>query len=1085
MQPIAAGVTSLEIEEGRVSVFYAPDQPEALTLTAVDGTLFAPPHSNSYRFNGRVSQKSQHFDIKFLAAAAAGGSGVKLTGSVLDLASKTVFQADGVLGAGNAPAFEGAVAFTAPQAAALAGAPFEVQVKARANINPAGLALSDLVLTMDPENRPQILIGSANAAFAAKTADIAFHARSLDADGLLAGGNGLTSSAAAPAGWGNIRAVADRLLWLYPDFGLRLSFAADQVQLRGELIEGVKVEGARNGQRWVFDGAQAALPGETAIKLAGAFAKVAGKSELTALASLEGKNLGRLNRWIAPPAANARPAPARAFTLKGLLTLSDEVTAFTNVAGDVDGTPFTANLRLDKAPIRKLQVSLAGDSFDLSSLETGQSGADALSAESAKAAWQAGLAQLAPVLGDDPASFDMADVDVSAGSIKTSFIEARNVAIQLKFNRDLLTVTKLSAETADGLSLRGEGVVPLRGAGQGRFDGRVEARSAPAVLKVAALAGYDADSLSGRRAEDFAPALLSINYGAEAQAANATAQVNGNLGAARVDGRVQLKGGLADWRTGRLSVLLGVSAIDGDKLVALLFPRAVFTAAALATPGNISIRADGTSERLDTSASIKAAALQAQIDGTAEIKAGSLAFNGKALASSPAPEQFLPPVLLALLGGERQGNLRVETNLAFGPGHIDAAKLKAESAKNLVTGRLAIGTADRSTHVDADLKADQLSLPVIMGYVLTQPPPDRFPLVTAANGAAPSQGIWSDRPFALSTFQDTTAKIMLAAKTMKLGDAFVVTDAQLAARLENSRLDVEKLEGKAMGGELAASLNLNARGGAVSADARIFLSNADLSALPSSGSPPIVTGRASLSLRASGQGLSPRGLLPVLQGRGSIALSDGQLSKFSPRGVQKSAEDMLAAQQPLNEDAIKKKVLEASQSGDFKFHHLTIPVTIRDGMLEIRRASFRNREGTVRMEAYLDLSTMQADSTWQAGVSSDRRAKWPPVKVQLSGPLRELGGRPRTLAAEDFVRAVLIGKMEGDITRLESLNKAPQAAATPSWPAKQEPAPKPARRKRDQENPPAAQAGAAAGAPSEFEKRMRDALQSKPRPDGP
>ncbi len=121
-------------------------------------------------------------------------------------------------------------------------------------------------------------------------------------------------------------------------------------------------------------------------------------------------------------------------------------------------------------------------------------------------------------------------------------------------------------------------------------------------------------------------------------------------------------------------------------------------------------------------------------------------------------------------------------------------------------------------------------------------------------------------------------------------------------------------------------------------------------------------------------------------------------------------------------------------------------------MLEIPRASFRsrdNKDGTVRMEAYLDLSTMQADTTWQAGVSSDRRAKWPPVKVQMAGPLRELGGRPRALSAEDFGRTILVRKMEGDMTRLESLNK-PQAGA-PTWATKQEAAPPlpPTRRKPD------------------------------------
>ncbi len=1064
--PMAAEVTSLEIEGGRISVYPDAGKPEAVILTGVDGTLAAPQRGNAYRFAGRVSQKNQRFDVKF--SAAAQGSGVKLAGSAIELGSKASIQADGVLNTSDAPVFVGTLAAMAPQT--LVGAPFDIQAKAAAKLNRTGLALSDLVMTMDPGNRPQILTGSANVSFTPGTADITLKALSLDADALLSGGGGPWAPVTA-GGWDTFRSAAEQLLWLYPDFGVHLSLASDQIQLRGELIEGAKAEGQRAAQRWLFEDAQATLPGETAIRLTGALKKTAGKPELLARVAVDGKNLGRLNRWIAPAAAKAKIGPARVFTAGGLLTLSDDVTAFTDLKGNVDGAPFTASLRLDKTPARKLKVSLAGDKFDLTSLEAGQTGADALSSESVKTAWQAALAQLTPLLGEDPANFATADVDVSAGSIRTSVIEAKNVAVQLKYDQDLLTVTKLSAETADGLSLRGEGVVPMRSAAQGRFDGRLEASSPQAVLRAAALAGYNADSILGRRAEELAPASLAIDYSADGQASGATAQLSGNLGAARLDGRVQLKGSLAEWRAGQFSGQVALSAADGDKLVALLSPKAGAGAGASASPGAITISASGTPDRLDTSATIKAPSLQAQIDGAAEFKQ-SLFFSGKALASSPTPEQFLPPAALALLGGDRQTSLRVEADIGYGSGHLDAARLKAESPRNVVSGHLAIGVADRLTEVDADLRADQFSLPSILGYLLAPQPSDRVTLALSTVIPAQSQDIWSDRPFALNVFQDTAAKVALSAKTMRLTDTLALSDAQMAATLDDGRLAVQKLEGKAFGGDLSASLSLDGHASAVGASAIVSLSKADLSALPANGSPAIATGKASLSLRATGQGLSPHGIVSVLMGRGSIALSDGQLAKFSPAAVQKSAEALLAGQLPLTEDAVKKKALDAVQSADFKFRHLKIPLTIHEGTLEVRRASFRGRDSTVRMEAYLDLSKMQADTTWQAGVSSDRRIKWPPVKVQMSGPLRELGAKPRVLSAEDFVRAVLVRKMEGDITRLEGLNK-PQAGA-PSWSTKQEPGPSPARRK--QQALPPAQAGAAVSAPSDFEKRMRDAL---------
>ena len=147
------------------------------------------------------------------------------------------------------------------------------------------------------------------------------------------------------------------------------------------------------------------------------------------------------------------------------------------------------------------------------------------------------------------------------------------------------------------------------------------------------------------------------------------------------------------------------------------------------------------------------------------------------------------------------------------------------------------------------------------------------------------------------------------------------------------------------------------------------------------------------------------------------------MSKLTPYAVQARADELLAHNLPLTEDAVTKTVAQAVQSSDFKFRKLAIPVTVADGVLEMRRASFRDGEATVRMEGYIDLNKAQVDSTWQMGVSSDRRQKGPPVKLTLAGPLRELGARPRTPAAEDFVRAILIRKMEGDISKLEGLNK--------------------------------------------------------------
>ena len=1085
---LSAEVKSIEIEAGRISVFSRSRAgAEALALTKISGSVSASPQGGGYRFAGRLTQNGRQYEVK-LSAAPDPEKGVRLAGNAVDTASKASLQADGLLNAAEDPSFEGALALSLPQGAGRL--PFEVQVKSAAKIGFAQAALDDLSLTLDEQNRPQVFAGSAKLDFDAKSASIALQASALDADALASApaGRGAVMGVAAPAEWSRLRSALGTFLWLYPEYALSLSFEAGQIQLKGEPVEGILVHGTRTPQRWFFEQAQAALPGGTSVKLAGTLTGEGSASRLIATAALEGKNLGRLYRWLIPSGPGGTRAPAGPFAVQGSLTLSNEVSAFEGVSGNLDGIPFTASLHFDKAPVRKLQLALAGDNFDLSSVESGQENAAALSPDSFKEVWQGGVAKVAAMLGGDPQGFDTADVDISAGGIKTSTAEAKNVAIHIKFDKDLITVSKLNAETAGGLVLRGEGAVPLRGTGQGRFDGRLEARSPQAIVQFAGLAGAGRGSFE-RRAADMAPAALSISYSNDAAAGTATALLLGNLGPARVECHAQLKGPLSDWRTGQLSTQLKISEPDSNKLVALLFPDAVLAPGASPPPGALAVSLNGVSEQLETSATLTAGVLQVQLDGVTGIKAQSIGFKGKAAASSQTPEQFLPNSLLALLGGEPKANLSLSANLAAAPGRFDADELIAETQKNLVTGHLSIETRGGVTRADANLKADKASLPALLGYFLSGTPADGVALAVPATLGAPPPlpDIWSGRPFSMPAFQETAGKISLVARALKLSDALVLTDAQFHANLDKGRLDIEDLRGKTLGGSFDASVSLTAKGAAVSGEAEISAGGADLALLAAPGTPPVVTGQGSLSLFVSGQGLSPRGLISELQGRGTVRLSGGTLAKMSPAAVQTVAEELLAEQLPLTEGTVTNKVLAAIQTGDFGFRRLKIPVKVADGILEIRRASFRGAEGTVRMEGYADLNKAQVDSTWQMGVSSDRRHKWPPVKILLSGPLRELGARPKTLAGEDFVRAILVRKMEGDINRLESLNKpnaqlpAPpnkSSAAAPGWTATQESAPQKSRRRKSEKVKPEEKPATQAPPARSFEQRMRDALEN-------
>ncbi|KAI96025.1 hypothetical protein T281_02495 [Rhodomicrobium udaipurense JA643] len=1075
--PFTADVRSLEVEGGRFT--FVPEHGAPLTLSGIDGKVTAPTRGAPYRANIKATFDDRRFDLRLMAQLAQ-DAGIKLSGSATDLSSKTVLHADGVLRASFSPTFEGALTLNAPKTAGL-GAPLDVQASARAKVDLDSAALSDLVLTLDGANRPQILAGRAKIPFAGNApAAISLQAKSLDADSLLAKASPAAGWAVTTQKrWDDTRAVADRLLWLYPETPVRLDLAAEHVQLKDDFIDGVKLEGARDGNVWTFSNAGAKLPGDTALAFTGTLARDSGKPELAGRLSVDARHLVRLNRWMAPEAGGKNPL-ARAIAFTGGLKLSENVAALENLTGIIDGSPFTGGVRLDSQPARRLSLTLAGDKFILAGADAAQD-AEAFSTDALKSAWQGTLAQLAPFFGEDLSDIKSGDISLSAGELHASVIHAKNLAAQIRFNPDLVTVTKLSAETLDGLSVQGEGVVPLKAAAHGRFEGRVEARTPEAVAQAVAALGIAPERL-GARTRMMAPAVLAINYGAEALGQGGAGQITGTLGDVRVDGRAQIKGNLADWRTTPFTAQIGASSADGNKLLALLYPKAAPASSSPLSPGSLNLRLGGTSQRFDTSGALKTQPVQAQIDGATVIKEQQPSFSGKVSATAPSPEQFLSASLLALLGADTKAPLRVEATVTATPERIEATKLKAESGRNSINGTLAAILAEQ-LGIEASLSADQLSLPSLLGQFLA--PPSHEP---APTDPAP---LWSERPFNKIAFEETSARIALGVRTLKLSDGFALSDAQVSAVLDKGRLDIRKLDGKALGGTLSGSLVLDAKGPAVTATANLSLSNADLAQLPAQSISALLLGRTSFIIKASGQGLSPRGLISVLGGKGAIALSEGQLAKLSPAAVQKSGDDMQAAAAPLAEDAIARKAQDALQSGDFKYRRLRFPLVIRDGTLEIPRASFRNlRDGTVRMQADLDLATMQADTTWQLGVSSDRR-KWPPVKVVIAGPLRELGAARRSVSAEAFVRAVLVRKMETDIARLESLSRPqpsqpaqatlPQPAATPaqasSWTTAQEPAPRP-RRKADSvaEQQPVAAPARLPSRQTDFEKRIRDML---------
>ncbi len=1074
----SAEIRALEIVDGSLVVLSRNASAQTLALSRINGSVAFPPGA-PIRFTGRGQRDERTLDLK-IGITPGVSQTTKVTANILDLATKSSLQLDGTLFTVSEPIFEGALSVLFTPKTMSSDQRIDVSAKATARIEADGAALANVILTVDSQNRPQIVTGSAQIDFASQNVSAALEAASLDVDALISAG-AAPDRDNAQTDWPSYREVAEQILWFAPKSAVRLSLATEQMQIKGEPLTKVAVDAARTADRWVFEKVTAVLPGDATVKGIGTIKKTETAPTLSATGSIEGKSLGRFVRWIAPTSVQARQAASQPFVLKASVTLSEDATIMEGASGVIGKTPFEVSLRVEKTPTPKMIASLSGEAIDLSSIDFAMPDGGLRSVDVSKLAKEATLSALAPALSEIFGPLAEADISVSARSLRLNTLELRNIGGRVRLSPLMVSISKLNIETAEGLTISGDGSVPIVGTQDGRIEGRMEAPSAGAFREALRFTGIGTERLGGRSIDDLVPAKISVSYTTDVSGERRV-KADGAMGDTRVSGQGQFKAANSDSEPMTLAASFDANSPNGARFAHLLLNGANTDESSSSAPGTLKGRFSGSLQKLDTSIMLTTPAVQAQFDGVTEYKSGNLTSLGKVTASSPNADAFLPRDLLVLLGAEPKSKLKVSATVALDDTVVTADRMEAESPRNLVTGKIEVDTAATPFRIEADLKADRYDLGALLAPILTS---SRAQATDSEATTAPATSmVWTNKPFSQASLQTGFARLSLAAKTMTVMDGIVLTSAQASATLQNGKLDLIRLDGKVFGGDVMASGTSVIQSGAVMVNGRLSITGLDLAAVPSSGK-SLASGKVAILLNASGRALSPQGLISVLNGRGTIGLSDGVIRRLSPLAVQKTADDLAGLQPVPSDDTIAKRLNDAAQTTDYRFRRVRIPVLIHDGLLEIRRAAFTSqRDGQMRLEAMVDLARLQVDATWQLGSIRDPRAKWPPVKVTAAGSIRDLGNLSLTFAADDLVRGLAARRMEADLKRLESLNNRP--APTAPWTTKQETVPRSDQRRPEASATPSGEAEKPVAAPPpssyarpSFETRMRELLQSE------
>jgi len=349
-----------------------------------------------------------------------------------------------------------------------------------------------------------------------------------------------------------------------------------------------------------------------------------------------------------------------------------------------------------------------------------------------------------------------------------------------------------------------------------------------------------------------------------------------------------------------------------------------------------------------------------------------------------------------------------------------------------VDGTLALAyPEDGPAIVTAQLKVDQATIPGLLSVAL-----DRS--TTTAVEAEPlteGKSIWPESPFDFAALDGVETKIGVDFGTLSLEPGMDIKQARLEVALSPGKLELTRLEGKALGGNVFAAAALKRAPGGASMAGDLRLTDVHLQGAPADGAAPKPKqsgGAASVSLEFSGRGATPDGLIAVATGKGEITLGDMSMRVPTPLAVVATSEAALNGTAGASGDELIAALREQMGSSAVKVGPRKIGVTIGDGAAKLATFSLPSPAGMTKVETTIDLASLLVDSSWVLEpkapdvVQPDRPRKGalPSVSVVYVGPLKDAWTLEPRITADQLERELAIRKMELDADQLERLHKA-------------------------------------------------------------
>ena len=904
-----------------------------------------------------------------------------------------------------------------------------VELRAGSVLTLQDVRLQDIALTVTENDRPQSFTGSAYAAWGDQPRlDLSVQTAFLDIDQMIGSGG------AKPNPLGVVAALP-RIFegWAFEPRQGHIHATIQQATLGGDTLEGVTFVAAHNRDFWQVETLEARLPGDASLSIQGVL-QPGTNVGFTGELNLSGRNLPKLLRWAAPALGAVDTGDAQRFSLKGGVTYADERFTFRRGAGELGDSTFSGDLAYDFSADSKLMLTVQSERLDLRSVYGGNPFAADAAPAPAPADQPAGKTSLLDAFRT-VFKAKQSQITLRIAQLSMPDLEARDLRTSFHYENGTLDLRELNLATTDGLSIKADGALTnFDTSPNGTINLGLNAPSAASLANLAKLFGLESfGSAAQRRMDALAPLRVTGRLSGNRQNRLMNLTLAGNAAGSELAVNGRFDGEFNALKEARIDLNGTIANGDGRRLIAQLAPEVPLTAnASRPGAGVLKFSALGALKTgLISKLELRTPDAEGRFEGQlALLDEPAWGLNGDLWLRAGQASTALSMLRMTPGGTPVSGELDLRAAISKKASTFKVDNVSLQIGGETIAGNATVDIAGERPVATVDVRATTIVLPKLAAYLVDW---DRKDATATAEGLLAGKGAnVPNQSFAFSAFNAVEGSLKVKGPSLALTDGITLTNGQLEASMKAGTLTVEMLKGQIYNGTLTGSGTLAAANGRVVLKGKLKLDKADLAKLTvASDGKPLAKSTGEFRLAFSGEGMSPRGLLTVLSGKGRVKLAKGVLFGLSPAVLGQAADTYLTEEIP-QQAKLTQRIAKDLRQGSVPFRGFLAPVVLKDGVIEIHRAGFKSTDYLATANLFLDLASFRLDSEWLLawrGKSKVLTSQLAPVRLVFAGPVADFARLQPQLQTEQYERVLSMLRMDRDMERLEKLNRTP---ATPS-----------------------------------------------------